>query len=119
MEKSIPPFEIGFGTVEGNSSSSISLKKSKVSSTNLQDKLQFVTSVERSVFDLTKIPQTFNSTSRLIAEVLNDQSFFTESNLANWFRVMSSFVQVVISQNELKLLGRVEKCITLRIEKSN
>ena len=26
---------------------------------------------------------------------------------------MSSFIQVVISQNELQLLGRVEKCITL------
>ena len=29
------------------------------------------------------------------------------------FRVTSSFVQVVISQNELKLLGSVEKWITL------
>ena len=29
------------------------------------------------------------------------------------FRVMSSFVQVVISQNELKLLCSVEKRITL------
>ena len=37
--------------------------------------------------------------SRLMAEVLYDQNFFTESNLADWF---SSFVKVVISQNELK-----------------
>ena len=43
---------------------------------------------------------------RLIVEVLNDQNLFTESFI--WligFPVMSSFVQVVISQNELKLLG--------------
>ena len=32
------------------------IEKSKVSSTNLRDKLQFVNSVKRSVFDLTKIP---------------------------------------------------------------
>ena len=49
------------------------------------------------------------SVHRLIAKVLNDQNLFTESNLVNWFRVMSSFVQVVISQNELKLLCSVEK----------
>ena len=47
--------------------------------------------------------------SRLIAEVLNDLSLFTESNLANWFPAMSSFVQVVISQNELQLLGSLKK----------
>ena len=29
------------------------------------------------------------------------------------FRVMSSFVQAVISQNDLELVGRVEKWITL------
>ena len=39
-----------------NSCSSTSLKKSKVSSINLIDKLQFVNSVKRVVFDLTKIP---------------------------------------------------------------
>ena len=37
--------------LEGNS-----LKKSKVSSTNSRDKLQFVNSVKRLVFDLTKTP---------------------------------------------------------------
>ena len=31
------------------------------------------------------------------------------------FRVISSFVQVVISQNEMKLLGSVEKWITLKL----
>ena len=42
--------------------------------------------------DLTKIPflRRLISISRLIAEVLNDQNLFTESNLANWF---SSYVQ--------------------------
>ena len=82
--------------LRGNSFSSTSLKKSKVSSTNLRDKLQLVNSVKRLVFDLTKIPflKRLISISRLIVEVLNDQNLFTESNLANWF---SSYVQVVIS----------------------
>ena len=31
------------------------------------------------------------------------------------FRVISSFIQVVISQDELQLLGRVEKWFTLRL----
>ena len=70
-------------------------------------------SVKRLVFDLTKIPflKHLIGISCLIVEVLNDQNLFTESNLATviGFRVMSSFVQVVISQNELKLLGSVEK----------
>ena len=46
----------------------------------------------RLVFDLTKIPflKSLISISCLIAEVLNDQNLFTESNLANWF---SSYVQ--------------------------
>ena len=67
--------------------------------------------MKRLVFDLTKISflKRLIGISRLIDEVRNDQNLFTESNLANWFRVMSSFVQVVISQNELKLLGSVEK----------
>ena len=42
--------------LEGNSCSSTSLKENKVSSTNLRDKLQFVNSVKRLVFDFTKIP---------------------------------------------------------------
>ena len=67
-------------------------KKSKVSSTSLRDKLQFVNSVKRLVFDLTKIPflKRLISVPHLIVEVLNDQNLFTESNLANWF---SSHVQ--------------------------
>ena len=68
------------------------IEKSEVSSTNLQDKLQFVNLVKRFVFDLTKIPflKHLISISRLIVEVLNDQNLFTESDLANWF---SSYVQ--------------------------
>ena len=60
-------------------------------------------------FNENTIPQRLIDISRLIVEVLNDQNLFTDSNLANWFSSMSSFVQVVISQNELKLLGSVEK----------
>ena len=73
--------------------SSTSLKKSKVRSTNLRDKLQFISSVTRMVFDLTKIPflRRLISMSRSIVEVLNDQNLFTESNLANW---CSSYVQL-------------------------
>ena len=58
-------------------------KKSRVSSTNLLDKLQFVNSVERLVFDLMKTPflERLISISLLIVEVLNDQNLFTESNL--------------------------------------
>ena len=86
-------------------------RKSKVSSNNLRDKLQFVNSAKRLAFDLTEIPffKCLINIYRLIAKVLNDQNLFTESNLVNWFRIMSSFVQVVISQNELKLLCSVEK----------
>ena len=39
-----------------NSCSSTSLKKSQVSSSNFRDKVQFVNSVKRLVFNLTKIP---------------------------------------------------------------
>ena len=78
--------------LRGNSCCSTSLKKSKVSSTHLRDKLQFVNSVKRLLFDLTKIPflKRLIGISGLILEVLNDQNLFTESNLANWF---SSYVQ--------------------------
>ena len=64
----------------------------QVSSTNLWDKLQFVNSVKRLVFDLTKIPllKRLIGISRIIVEVLNDQNLLTESNLANSF---SSYVQ--------------------------
>ena len=63
------------------------IEKSEVSSTDLRDKLQFVNSVKRLLFDLTKIPslKRLISISRLIVEVLNDRNLFTESNLANWF----------------------------------
>ena len=78
--------------LEGNSCSSTSLKKSKVSSTSLRDKWQFVNSVKRLVFDSTETPflKRLIGISRLIVKVLNDQNLFTESNLANWF---SSYVQ--------------------------
>ena len=76
----------------GNSCFSTSLKKSKVSSTNLRDKLQFVNLVKRLMFDLTELPhlKRLISIHQLIVEVLNNQNLFTESNLANWF---SSYVQ--------------------------
>ena len=79
--------------LRGNSCSSTSLKKSKVSSINLRDKLQFVNSVKRLAFDSTKIPflKRLISISRLIGEVLNDQNLFTESNLSDWFL---SYVQL-------------------------
>ena len=69
------------------------IEKRRVSSTNLRDKLQFVNSVKRSIFDLTKIPflKRLISISRLIVEVLNDQNLFTESNLANWFSNYGQF----------------------------
>ena len=68
-------------------------KKSKISWTNLRDKLQFVNSVKRLVFDLTKIPflKRLIGISCLIAEVRNDQNLFTESNLANWFLSYAQF----------------------------
>ena len=68
------------------------IEKSKVSSTNFSDKLQFVNSVTLLVFDLTKLPfiKRLIGIHRFIVEVLNDQNLFTESNLANWF---SSYVQ--------------------------
>ena len=66
-------------------------KKSKVSSTNLRDKLRSVNSAKRLAFDLTEIPflKCLINIYRLIAKVLNDQNLFTESNLVNWF---SSYV---------------------------
>ena len=46
------------------------IEKSKVSSTNLRDKLQFVNLVKSLVFDLTKIPflERLISTCRLIGK---------------------------------------------------
>ena len=54
--------------------------------------MQFVNSVKRLVFDLTKIPflKRLIGISRFIVEALNDQNLFTGSNLVNWF---SSYVQ--------------------------
>ena len=45
----------------------------------------------------------------LIFEVLNDQNLLQNRIWLIGFRVMPSVVQVVISQNQLKLLGSVEK----------
>ena len=69
------------------------IEKSKVSSTNLRDKLQFVNSVKRSVFDLAKIPflKCLIGIYRVIVEVLNDQNLFTESNLGGWFSSYAQF----------------------------
>ena len=54
--------------------------------------MQFVNSVKRVVFDLTKLPflKHLIGISRLIVEVLDHHDLFTESNLANWF---SSYIQ--------------------------
>ena len=68
--------------------------------------------MKRLVFDLTKIPflKGLICISRLIVEVLKDKNLSTELNLANWFSsYVQFFFQVVLSQNELKLLGSVEK----------
>ena len=70
------------------------------------------------VFDLTKIPliKRLIGISGLIVEVLNDQNLLQNQSWLIGLRVMSSFVQVVISENELKLLGSVEKWITLTLD---
>ena len=108
----LPQFEVRFGTVKGNSCSSTLLKnKSKVSSTNLRDKLQFVNSVKGLISDLPKITflKRLITISCLIIEVSMIRIFLQNQIWLIGFRVMCSFVQVVISQNELKLLGSVEK----------
>ena len=66
--------------------------------------------MKRLVFDLTKIPflKRLIGIFHLIFEVLNDQNRLQNRFGLIGFRVMSSFVQVVICQNELKLLGSVE-----------
>ena len=71
--------------LSGNSCSSTSLKKSKVSQTNFRDKLQSVNSMKCLVFDLTKIPflKCLLNIYRLTVEVLNDQNLFTKSNLGD------------------------------------
>ena len=73
--------------------------------------MQFVNSMKRLVFDLTKIPflKCLISIYRLIVEVLNDQNLLQNRIWVIGFRGMSSFIQVVISQNELQLLSRAEK----------
>ena len=78
--------------LKGNSCSSTSLKKNKVSLINFRNKLQFVNSVKCLVFDLAKIKflKCLISIYRLIVEVLNNQNPFTDSNLGDWF---SSYVQ--------------------------
>ena len=54
--------------------------------------MQSVNSAKRLAFDLTEIPflKCLINIYRLIAKVLNDQNFFTESNLVDRF---SSYVQ--------------------------
>ena len=70
-----------------NCSIELLVEENKVNSTNLRDILQFVNSVKRLVFDLTKLSflKRLISISRLIVGVLNDQNLFIESNLAYWF----------------------------------
>ena len=87
------------------------IEKSQISATNFLDKLELINSVKLFVFDLTKIPflKRLISICRLIVEVLNDQNFLQNQIWVIGSRVISSFVQEVISQNELQLLGRVKK----------
>ena len=65
--------------------------------------------MKRLVYDLTKIPflRCLISIYCLVVEVLNDEN--QNRIWAIGFRVMSSFIKVVISQNDLQLLGRMEK----------
>ena len=62
-------------------------------------------------FDLTKIPfrKLLIGISPLIAEFSTIRIFSQNRIWLIGFRVMSSCAQVVISQNELKLLGSGEK----------
>ena len=55
--------------------------------------MQFVNSVKRLVFDLTKIPflKCLVSIYCLVLEVLNDQNLFTESNLGDRFSIYVQF----------------------------
>ena len=73
--------------------------------------MQFVNSMIRSAFDLTKVSfiKRLISISHLIVEVLNDQNLFTESNLANQFSSYVKFCSSGHSQKEMKLLASVEK----------
>ena len=73
-------------------------EKSKVSWTNFQDKLQFVNSVKRLVFDLMEIPflKHLIGMSRLIVEVLDNQNLFTESNFGHWFSSYAQFYSCVL-----------------------
>ena len=90
-EKSSPPFEAQFGAVKGKRMLFNIIEKKLNKLTNFRDKLQFVNSVKRLVFDLTKIPflKCLSSTYRLIVKVINSKNLFTESNLDDWF---SSYV---------------------------
>ena len=79
VEKNLSPsLRYDLVRLEGNSCSSASLKKSKVSSTNFRDKLQLVNTVKRLLFDLTKIPllKRLISKSSSTVEILNNQSFY-------------------------------------------
>ena len=88
--------------LEGNSCPSTSLKESKVSSTvtSLRE-IAICKFGETLGFYLTKILflKRLIGVSRLIAEVLNDQNIFTESNFAKWF---SSYVQFCSSGHFLE-----------------
>ena len=54
--------------------------------------MQFVNSMKRIIFDLTKLPllKFLIVIYRLIVEVLHNENLFTKSNLGDWF---SSHVQ--------------------------
>ena len=73
--------------------------------------MQFLNSVKHFVFDLTKIPflKSVIGISCSNFKFSTIRIFLQNRIWLIGFRVMSTFVQVVISQNELKLLGSVEK----------
>ena len=93
--------------------------KKSVSSANSRDKLQFVNnSMKCLAFDLTKntISQMFNQYMSIYSWSSSAIRIFLQNRILvlGWvvvgFWFMSSFfIHLVISQNELQLLGRVEK----------
>ena len=88
-EKSSPRFEIRLGTIKGRlmlfNIIQKKVRQANFFSTNFRDKLQFVNSMKRLIFDLTKIPllKCLICTYCLTAEVVHDHNLLTESNLGD------------------------------------
>ena len=73
-------------------------KKNVPYSTNVQDKLPFVNSTKRLIFDLTRIllPKCLVLTYSLIANVIHYQIIFSELKSSHWFL---SYVQFYLSSH--------------------